>query len=292
MIRRRFILTGLSAAASLGTRSAAGAVPRLVAIDWTAAESLIALGATPVAISDSGYFASRMPFDLPPGIADIGPFWEVNLEYLARIAPDAVLAPSWALVSTPALARIAPVLIVPETVRTDRFDLAAQVLAQAADAAGHAPASARSLTRATEARLAGIGAGFAERSGPVLVAVPDISGRLFTVYGENSLPDAVLRRLGLTNAWRGPASAAGVFRAGIEHLMAMPATTAILLVEIAAMRPRVERALNRSALWQAVPAVRAGRMRWIGQFYPVGGIVSARHLGEVLAGTLAEMAAG
>ncbi|WP_151719362.1 ABC transporter substrate-binding protein [Gemmobacter serpentinus] len=287
MKRRDFLTRGtalLCAAPALAQGPAAETAPRLAAIDWGAAEALIALGIRPVAISDSHYFASRMPFDLPAGIADIGPFWEINLEYLSRLAPDLILAPASALVMTPRIVEIAPVQIIPEEAGTDRLDLAARLAAEMAkiavlpaDAAPRLIEDTRNTIAAHRQRLAGKGA--------VLVAVPDVSGRLFTVYGRASLPDAVLLRLGLRNAWEGPANANGTFRTGIEPLLEMTDIN-LLLVEIASMRPRVERALTQSALWQALPAIREGRFGWIEDFYPPGGLLSARHLANVIADRL------
>lgn len=288
MLKRRNFLTQLGAlfcaAPAFARASAAAAAPRLAAIDWGAAEALIALGRTPLAISDSHYFASRMPFDLPAGIADIGPFWEINLEYLARLAPDLILAPASSLVMTPRIAEIAPVRIIPEEVVTDRLDLAASLVTKMAEVSELSQASNQTLISETLAAIAAHRDSLASK-GAVLIAVPDLSGRLFTVYGKTSLPDAVLARLGLRNAWIGQVSANGTFRTGIEPLLSMEDTT-ILLVEISAMRPRVERALRQSALWQALPATRAGRFGWIGEFYPAGGLLSARHLAEVIAARL------
>lgn len=285
MMKRRDLLIRMAAlfyaAPSFGGQSSAEAAPRLAAIDWGAAEALIALGVAPVAISDSEYFASRMPFDLPAGIADIGPFWEINLEYLSRLAPDLILAPASSLVMTPRIAEIAPVQIIPEELGVDRLDLAASLVTEMAKAAGLVPEAAPGLIDDTLTAIAAHRADLAGK-GQVLIAVPDVSGRLFTVYGRASLPDAVLDRLGLGNAWHGPVGPNGTFRTGIEPLLALKDTT-ILLIEIASMRPRAERALNQSALWQALPAIRDGRFGWIEDFYPAGGLLSARHLADVIA---------
>ena len=285
MMNRRDILIRLPAllcaAPALARVPAIKAGPRLAAIDWEAAEALIALGAPPIAIADTRYFASRMPFVLPAGIADMGPFWEINLEYLSRLAPDLILAPASSLVMTPRITDIAPVRIIPEEVGTDRLDRSARLVTEMAKAASLATEAAPRLIDTTVTAFVGYRARLAGQ-GTVLIAVPDMSGRLFTVYGQGSLPDAVLRRLGLRNAWGGPTHPNGTFRTGIEPLLDMEDTT-ILLVEIASMRPRVERALARSALWQALPAIRLGRFGWLEEFYPAGGLLSARQLADRIA---------
>ncbi|ACM04041.1 Periplasmic binding protein precursor [Cereibacter sphaeroides KD131] len=286
MISRRPLLAGL-VALTLPVPARATAGPRLAVIDWAAAETLIALDRPPLAISDSGYFASRMPFDLPPGVVDIGPFWEINLEYLARLAPDRIIAPASALMMTPRIAAIAPVEIVPTETDGSRLDLAADLARQMAATAGLAPDSAARLVAGTEAVLTTEGRRVPADRGSVLVCVPDLSGRLFTLYGRGSLPDAVLARMGLANAWTGPVTALGTYRASLEELIRLEDAT-ILLVEIASMRPRTERMLRASALWRVVPAVASGRAHWIGSFYPQGGLLSARHLAETVAAALTQ----
>lgn len=284
MMKRRDFLVRLaallSATPALARMPLTHAAPRLAAIDWGAAEALIALGVPPVAISDTHYFGSRMPFDLPAGIADIGPFWEINLEYLSRLAPDLILAPAASLVMTPRIAEIAPVQIIPEETGSDRLDMAAKMVTEMARAAALPASAALELITKTQQAIAAYRARLTGQ-GTVLVAVPDVSGRLFTVYGKGSLSDAVLMRLGLRNAWTGPIGQNGTFRTGIEPMLAMENST-ILLIEIASMRLRVERALNQSALWRAVPAIRDGRFGWIKEFYPVGGLLSARRLADVI----------
>ncbi|WAH62174.1 hypothetical protein LZ023_36840 (plasmid) [Pseudomonas silvicola] len=68
---------------------AAQAIPdrqRIVAINWAAAETLLSLGVTPLAISDSHYFRQRIPRPLLLTAWDIGAVLGPNLEMLAACA--------------------------------------------------------------------------------------------------------------------------------------------------------------------------------------------------------------
>ncbi|MGO4836983.1 ABC transporter substrate-binding protein, partial [Rhizobiaceae sp. 2RAB30] len=198
------ILFGLVSLKGQAWAGPATTTRRIAAIDWPAAESLLALGAPPVAISDTGYFRQRVPVPLPESIADIGPFWEINLELLAALAPDAILANASSLIMTPAISEIAPVEIVPEKVEGDRYRLAVYILQHAAAIGGVSSSEVDALARAIDTRLERQRSRLRFPARPVLVALPDQAGRRAMVYGKGSLPDAVLTRLGLDNAWAGP----------------------------------------------------------------------------------------
>jgi iron complex transport system substrate-binding protein len=259
---------------------------RIVAIDWAAAESLLALGVTPAAVSDTGYFRQRMPLLLPDNVLDIGPFWEINRELLAEIAPDLILINSSSLIMTPDIARIGRVETVPEKIAAgDRYDLSIDILRHAGKAAGLEPSRMDAVAAQGLEHFDTLRARLPARSRRVCVLLPDQTGRGVVVYGKGSLPDAVLRRLGLENAWQGPVNAAGVFQTGFDALFDMEEAI-FVLIDIPALRQQTTRGLEKSALWQALSAVNQGRTHWIGQFYPFGGCISALHLAESMTAVL------
>ncbi len=286
--RRRFMGSMLFGLASLRGQAWAGPATttrRIAAIDWPSAESLLALGAPPVAISDTGYFRQRVPVTLPESVADIGPFWEINLELLAALAPDAILANASSLIMTPAISEIARVEIVPEKVEGDRYRLAVDILQHAATVGGVSPSEADAFVCSIDARLSQQRSRLRLPARPILVALPDQAGRRAMVYGKGSLPDAVLTRLGLDNAWAGPVNANGLGQVGFDALM--PLEDAVFaLIDIPPLRLQTDRALAANGLWQALPAVRHGRIVRIDQFHPLGGLPSLAHFAETLVAAL------
>lgn len=287
--RRHFL--AFSLVSLIGMRSnafASGNVSRIVAIDWAAAESLLALGLTPAAVSDTGYFRQRMPLPLSDNVLDIGPFWEINRELLAEIAPDLILINCSSLIMTPDIARIGRVETVPEKIAAgDRYDLSIDILHHVGKAAGVEPSRMDAIAAQGITHFAALRARLPSRSRRVCVLLPDQTGRGVVVYGKGSLPDAVLRRLGLENAWQGPVNAAGVFQTGFDALFEMEEDI-FVLIDIPALRQQTTRGLEKSALWQALPAVGQGRTYWIRQFYPFGGCISALHLAESMTSVLEE----
>lgn len=285
MPTRRRALQLLVACLALPRAASAGsaAPPRIAAIDWTGAEALLALGVSPCGVSDTSYYRERMREPaLPPDVTDIGPFWEVNMELLAELRLDLILAATSNLISMPALRTIATVHLVPETVPPEgRYALGGTILRDVAALVGRETEGAAVIEAAdrTLSRHA-VALRNSERR-PVFVLLPNANGRNAVVYGVRSLPDAVLARLGFANAFAGRTNAAGVATIGVETLIRHP-DASILMVDIPSARRRVESAIARSALWQALEPVRAGRMGFVEGFYPFGGVPSALRLAESL----------
>ncbi len=279
----------LLAAALKGTLAAAmlplGGAPlradgrrRIAAIDWAAAESLMALGLPPLAVADTGYFNQRMPQALPPQTQDIGPFWAVNLELLDRLRPDLIFLGAPSLFMTPLLKDIAPVEVVAEG---DSGGRSAAILLQCAAAAGLPDTAATALLAGIAKETASLAQSLPEAP-PVCILLPDQSGGRATIYGKGSMPDTVLTRLGLSNGWTGPVNASGFTQAGMDRLM--PLEDAILIqITIPSLEAQTERALGNSQIWQQLPAVRQGRLARISQFYPFGGCLSELHLARSVA---------
>ena len=84
--------------------------PRIATVDWTIAETLLALGVTPLAVGDvSSYRAWVGEPLLPAEVVDIGLRAQPNRELLAELKPDRILISPLAAPLAPTLSRIAPV---------------------------------------------------------------------------------------------------------------------------------------------------------------------------------------
>ncbi|MGP6248994.1 ABC transporter substrate-binding protein, partial [Aeromonas salmonicida subsp. salmonicida] len=85
-------------------------VLRIATVDWTIAETLLALGVTPLAVGDvSAYRAWVGEPLLPADVVDIGLRAQPNRELLAELKPDRILISPLAAPLAPTLSRIAPV---------------------------------------------------------------------------------------------------------------------------------------------------------------------------------------
>lgn len=280
MLKRRSFLSGGLAALLPFTPLRAEGHRRIAAVDWAAAESLLALGVAPLAVADTGYYNQRMPQALPAQTLDIGPFWEINLELLDRLRPDLVFIGAPSLFMTPRLREIAPVEVVEEMIGEGSYGRAGTILRQCGRAAGLPGGTAEAVLAGVERQMDALAARI-DRTRPVCILLPDQSGSRAMVYGNGSMPGSVIARLGLVNAWKGPTNASGFIQVGFEALVALE-DAIFMQMEIPTLAPQTERVLADSQLWQRLPAVRQGRVNRLGQFYPFGGCLSTLHLAAAL----------
>lgn len=254
--------------------------PRVVSLDYGLAQTLLALGTAPVGLPDpADYRIWVIDPALPPGVADLGGRVQPNLEVVAALQPDLILAipdhdPIAALLS-----RVAPVLRLPvyapgattwEWSRRAAATLGARLdQAPAAEAlvAGVADRceAARTLFTRTPAR-------------PVLLASV-VDGRHLRVYAGGSILQAGLDRMGLRNAWTGPTGKWGSATVPFEALARLDDAMAFL---IEPLPPGTDAALAGNALWQALPFVRAGRVMALPPVLMFGTLPSVDRLATLL----------
>ncbi|MCQ4159099.1 ABC transporter substrate-binding protein [Roseomonas sp. GC11] len=265
----------------------AAAPPRLVALDLLHAECLLTLELRPAALANLPLYRRLVAEPAPPaGLPDLGPAQEPNLEFLAALAPDAILAPSGLRASLARLGQVAPVLWLPTLApEGDATGLATLLLRRIAALAGREAEAAAEEARFAAA-LASARARLAPCAGrPVFLARLLEDGRNIALFGGNSMLGHVLQALGLRNAWPGRGNAAGVAVAGLESLFAMPEAW-LVHFDRGAETGRALARLAEGALWPHLPALLARRVLALPVVYPNGGLVSARRFAGALAEAL------
>jgi ABC-type Fe3+-hydroxamate transport system substrate-binding protein len=283
MTSRRTLLLGmlLSAAAP---QAFAGPPRRVAALDYGLAETLLALGTVPVGLPDpADYRLWVVDPALPPGPVDLGQRTQPNLELLAGLAPDCILAVADHDPILPQLRRIAPVLRLPlQTAAADPW-------ARSVEAA-RAIGAMLGRTAKAAALVAAVEAGFADARGqlrgqaqdrprrPVLLA-SFLDARHLMVYGAGSILQASLDRLGVRNAWTRPTGRYGSATVGLEQLAGFADAT---LYVFEPQPPEVAAALAASPLWQALPFVRGGRVVALPPVLMFGTLPAASRFGRLL----------
>ncbi|WP_455925902.1 ABC transporter substrate-binding protein [Pseudomonas putida] len=272
---------GLAIACGLPARAAA--LQRIVAINWVAAETLLTLGITPLAISDGRYYGLRMPTTaLPTEVLDVGPYWEPNLELIQALAPQLILSDPMPPAIGRALQSIAPTEVVDVYPSTDSVWASATGFMNRLAARVDRQQQAAGWIAASQARLARLREQLAQRRQPPLyIAVLNQDGRHAMVYGQHSMAQDVLDRLGLVNAWQGPRGTMGTTLIGIEQLTQQP-DAHLLYIEIPTTATRLQNLRQANALWDNLPAVRRGNTLALGKFFPFGGAPSMLNLAEVI----------
>lgn len=266
---------------------------RVAAIDWAAAESLLALGIEPMAVANTGLYRqwSIEPV-LPPAVADLGMPEEPNLERLLALRPDLILISSWQVALRQTLARIAPVQIfsVFESNRTPLSNALASMRALAREF------GIEEIAAAFESRLVH---DFEQRRRrlqttqrpTVLLAVLLTDGMRITIYGKGSLLGDVLDRLGLENAWTGAMPIFGRITIGIERLLELPDFWLLYMDQGHRTQVALQR-LRANSIWRGLPAVAAGRVRPIAAVWPFAGAPTALRFAGIVTDAMSGNGAG
>ncbi|WP_431862522.1 ABC transporter substrate-binding protein [Azospirillum sp.] len=269
LTRRRAL--GLAAGLLLAPTVVRATEPRVAAIDWAALETALLLGIVPVAATELRQFREiALEPEIPAGVADVGLRGTPNYEALRLAAPDLILSSNFYERQRGTLERIAPVLSL--TV----YEPGVPPYARAAEAA---TALGRALGREAQAAVARADAaitGFRDalpsvpRRPVFVVSVGD--ARHVRAFGADSMFGDVLGRLGFANAWTAATSYSAAAPLGIEALARVPDAAVLVVGPVPA---EVRRELADSALWRALPMVRAGRVAQLAPINHFGGLPAA-----------------
>jgi len=280
-------LAGASAARAPLARSNAPA-RRVVALDWGLAATLLELGVTPVGVPQTALYRRWVARPaLPPGVVDVGLRLQPNPEVLRWLRPDLIVAIDEHEPARPVLERIAPVLSLP--IYTPERDPLARAVAAArtlADRCGR-PAAAVALEARCDRLLAETAAALAIRHGEPVHLLDLLDARRVRVFGDASLFDAVLGRIGLTNAWTGPTNFWGFTTGGLEILARRPDATALIVTPVPA---DVALRLDDNRLWTSLDFVREGRLHRLDPVLPFGALPSAMDFARQVADHLGPQA--
>ena len=214
-------------------------------------------------------------------MVDLGLRAQPNLELLADLAPERILiSPMFASLES-RLSQVAPVSTVGLYAREG--PLWPNLLAatrELAELAGR-PEAAERLIADSQARIAALANTLPPIERPLLM-VQFMDARHVRVFGDHSLYDAVLDRLGLANAWTGATNSWGFSLVGLEAMAGIDAR----LVVVEPLPVGVEAALADSGLWRHLEPVRHERVVTLPPVWSFGGLLSAQRFAEQLTAAL------
>ncbi|GAA3082369.1 iron-siderophore ABC transporter substrate-binding protein [Rhizobium viscosum] len=276
---RRQFLTGAAAALSAPALLRAGDSLRVATLDWALLETLLAIGANVVAGTELRQFREvAVTPVVPGGVADLGLRGTPNFEVLRFARPELIFNSNFYAWADARMQPITPV----ESHAIYRPDESPYALAeQATIAIGERLqlAAARQLTEEISAKLDRYKTGFAAGDGRPVIPINLGDARHFRVFGSDSMFGEVLKRVGLTNAWRDATSYSAAAPIGIETLASMPDAWIVMIPPHPA---EAIEALSTSAFWNALPAVREKRVLILGSINPYGGLPAAMRFADLL----------
>ncbi|MDY0927354.1 Fe(3+)-hydroxamate ABC transporter substrate-binding protein FhuD [Enterobacter sp. CFBP8995] len=282
-ISRRRLLTALALSPLMSALPLRAAVPdaqRILALEWLPVELLMALGVTPLGVADMhNYNIWVGDPQLPSGVIDLGLRTEPNLELMTQLEPSLILHSNGYGPALDKLQRIAPTMGFDlnsgdgKPLSTARHSLQAlgARLGREAQAVQHLKFVDEQLAAARE-RLKP----WADR--PVLL-MSLMDSRHAITFGKNSLFLEVMEILGLRNAWQGETNFWGSAVVGLERLAEVGDVQVICFDHD---NDRDMQQVMATALWQALPFVRAQRFQRVPAVWYYGATYSALKFVRVL----------
>ncbi|MCU0463376.1 MAG: iron-siderophore ABC transporter substrate-binding protein [Anaerolineae bacterium] len=265
---------------ALGEACVPAGVERVVALEWTQVEALLALGIQPVGVADIENYNNwlNIPVTLDAGVTDVGTRQEPNLEVIAGLEPDLILAVSFRTGQNyELLSAIAPTLVFdPYPTEGTHYDEMVQTFTTIAEATGRTAEAEIVLTDMTDyfaAAQASLEA--AGRAGETFIlsqtfAQSDVP--TFRLFTQNALAVQVLERIGLTNAWDDAPQQFGFSTVDFEAFAAVEDTNFFYVAQ-----DDYHETLTASPLWEGLPFVQSGRAYWLGgDAWLFGGPLSMR----------------
>lgn len=240
---------------------------RVVALEWTYAENLLALGLQPIGVADIAGYNNwvKIPLALDESVADVGTRQEPNLEAIAMLVPDLIIASNFRVAQNyDLLNAIAPTLAF-DAYPTDMthyeemvttFNIIAQAVNREAQAQTVLADMADYFARAQSAlEEAGRGGETFILSQTFLSSeVPTF--RLFT---DNALAVQTLAQIGLVNAWQDAPQYYGFSTVDFEAFADIADTNFFYVAQADYQADLLE-----LPLWQGLPFVASGRDYWLG----------------------------
>ncbi|WP_373907906.1 iron-siderophore ABC transporter substrate-binding protein [Vibrio parahaemolyticus] len=264
-------------------------VPQRVAVlNWDILEQVLALDIEPIAAPNlPGYRQWVVNPYAPESIEDIGTRAEPNLEKIASLKPDVILAASPQQDLIPLLRQIAPVVYLPNF---SQNEAAAQTAIKHFRTLG----ALFDKQELAEQKLAKLNDSFKQLrdkirqhySAPLDVLVMRFSTPNSVLLStENSTTDYVVEQLGLTNPIKVSARAWGIKQDRINRLQNLEQSYVLYVQPF----PQ-ESKLNSSPLWQAMPFVKKQRVNSVRAVWAYGGAMSLQYMAEAITDSLIELA--
>lgn len=279
-------LGGAAGLACIFGRTALGQTssPRVIVLDWGAAETMIAMGSLPVGLAEIAQY-DRVVADeqkAGPDVADVGLRLAPNAEALHALRPSLIVINSAQAYMRASLERFAPVHVFEiYGTATEPFALAEQATIKLGQAIGAEQAAVSLQTKVT-ASLQQTRQRLAESDRRPLFVVQLQDQRHAAVFGKGSLVQGVLDKISIRNAWQGGSDFWGLSVVGLEAFAAVPdAQMAYFSL------PQVDLEMIRESIfWQNLPPVRQQRAFALPSLWAYGGLPSAARIGSLLAAAL------
>lgn len=276
---------------AVGTPSAKAATPEILAgedvaiVDWALLETCLALGVAPMAAVElENYRKLVIEPALPDSIVDLGLRGSINFELLASLQPKKIYGSNYTAWANDLMQPIAPVVSLSVYGEKKSPYAAAEVAMRAMAADFGLSKKADSYIGQTEDFIRQSGERIAKYRKHPLLIINIGDAKHIRVFGGDSIFGVVAEKMGFRSAWTSTSYSATA-PISIEALVDYPDAIVIIISPIP---PEARRALPQSALWQAMPSIRDGRVFTLDPINPFGGLPTAVRFARLLQEALRE----
>lgn len=261
----------------------------IATLDWTVAETLLALGETPVAVGDKlSYQKWVAEPPLPENVLDLGIRLQPNLEQIVLLSQRLEAQPLWFINSgfyqqtTPLLQKYAKQVFLVDFYR--QGNTWENVLNATRQIATHIdkPSAFERLMQQYQQKIAQIRPLVQAYQNRPIVLVQFIDSRHLRIYAENSLFGAVLAQLGFRNAWQGEHNSWGFASIEVTQLSRLPADSRFVVIK--PYPANIRAALQYNSLWQKLAMAQDPLI--LPSIWTFGGVPSAQRFAEQFAHAL------
>lgn len=258
---------------------------RLVALNWTLAETMIGLGYQPLGVGNlRGYRQWVAEPKIPEQVHDLGLRIQPNMELLTTLNPEYILMPAFYEPMLDRLRPVAPFKVYQlYSTETDLWHRLQSVTRDVAELVDDQRAADR-LINETEATFQHWRQQLnqAASTPPPVMIVQFMDARHMRVFAEHGLYQLVCDQLGLRNVWDVPTNGWGFSMASIDEVVQkpLPADTRLIIVE--PMPLGVRERLQQSGLWQLLPPVQHHHVLNIPAVWSFGSLPSVQRFTRLL----------
>lgn len=286
--RRSFLIGASALSATVSSAFAAGA-SRIVSLDYAAAETLISLGLPPVGVQSSDRWNRWVVEPILPGtVANVGQDLAVNLEVIAALKPDLITTTPYTDSLRGRLEPIAPVHKVSVYNESGTPLKNAYVETETLGQLTELSMEADNYLKEADAEFAQLRNQMAKRERPPVALVNFMDRRHVRVYGQSSLYQNVLDRIGLVNAWDRPTNYWGFATVGLEEL-ARHAPADMHLIAFEPIIEAIKPTLASSPIWQTMPVVQQGNYQVFPAVLTFGMVPSALRFARLISNYMEEI---
>lgn len=282
---------------TMGNLEIEGTPERVIVLEWTYAEDLLALGVQPVGVADvDGYNTwVNITAELSSSVTDVGTRQEPSLETIAELEPDLIIGVQFRhepIYET--LSSIAPTLIFnpyPEDESITQFDEMTQTFMAIAEAVDRVDEGQTVLDEMQEkfdqAQADLEAAGAAGREIVFVQAYTSQNTPQLRVFIDSSMAIQIMQSIGLQNAWEGEGDIYGFNTVGVEALMSVEHADFLYIAQDDD-NPFTNQLADNPA-WNGLTFVEEDRIYPLGgDTWPFGGPLSAEMVVDIVVGALTE----